>query len=33
VPYSSLEAHDKKMMLRGATKDSLKSLPEFKYNT
>jgi PRC-barrel domain len=33
VPYSSLEVNDKRMMLHGATKDSLKSLPEFKYNT
>jgi len=33
VPYSSLEVHDKKMVLPGATKDSLKSLPEFKYTT
>jgi hypothetical protein len=32
VPYSALEVNDKRMMLRGATKDSLKSLPEFKYN-
>jgi PRC-barrel domain len=31
VPFSSLEVRDKKMVLRGATKDSLKSLPEFKY--
>jgi hypothetical protein len=31
VPYSSLEVHDKKMVLPGATKESLKSLPEFKY--
>lgn len=31
VPYSALEVHDKRMMLRGATKESLKSLPEFKY--
>ena len=33
VPFSSLEVQDKKMVLRGATKDSLKSLPEFKYTT
>jgi sporulation protein YlmC with PRC-barrel domain len=32
VPYSSLVVRDKKMVLPGATKDSLKSLPEFKYN-
>ncbi len=31
VPYSQLEVVDKKMVLRGATKDSLKGLPEFKY--
>jgi hypothetical protein len=33
VPYSSLVVQDKRMMLPGATKDSLKSLPEFKYAT
>jgi hypothetical protein len=33
VPFSSLEVQDKKMVLRGATKDSVKSLPEFKYAT
>ncbi len=33
VPYSSLEIKDKQMLLRGATKDSLKALPEFKYAT
>ena len=32
VPYSALEVSDKRMLLRGATKDSLKSLPEFKYS-
>jgi hypothetical protein len=31
VPYSSLQVRDKKMVLPGATKDSLKALPEFKY--
>ena len=31
VPYSTLVVRDKHMMLPGATKDSLKSLPEFKY--
>lgn len=31
VPYSSLQIANKKMMLPGATKDSLKALPEFKY--
>ena len=33
VPYSSLDVKDKQMVLRGATKDSLKALPEFKYST
>ncbi len=33
VPYNSLQMQDKKMLLAGATKDSLKALPEFKYNT
>jgi hypothetical protein len=32
VPYNSLEVRDKKMVLPGATKESLKSLPEFKYS-
>lgn len=32
VPYSALEVRDKRMVLRGATKESLKSLPEFKYS-
>jgi hypothetical protein len=32
VPFSALEVKDNKMVLPGATKDSLKSLPEFKYN-
>jgi len=32
VPYSSLVVKDKKMVLPGATKESLKSLPEFKYS-
>jgi sporulation protein YlmC with PRC-barrel domain len=32
VPFSSLEVKDKRMMLHGATKDSLKGLPEFKYS-
>ena len=31
VPFSSLKVADKKMVLPGATKDSLKALPEFKY--
>jgi PRC-barrel domain len=33
VPFSSLQVKDKKMVLLGATIDSLKALPEFKYNT
>jgi hypothetical protein len=33
VPYNTLEVHDNKMMLRDATKESLKGLPEFKYST
>ncbi len=32
VPYNSLEVRDNKMVLAGATRDSLKALPEFKYN-
>jgi hypothetical protein len=32
VPFSSLIVKDQKMVLPGATKDSLKSLPEFKYS-
>jgi sporulation protein YlmC with PRC-barrel domain len=31
VPYSALDVQDKKIVLRDATKDSLKILPEFKY--
>jgi sporulation protein YlmC with PRC-barrel domain len=31
VPYDALEVRDNRMVLRGATKDALKSLPEFKY--
>jgi hypothetical protein len=33
VPFSALQVEDKKMVLPGATKDSLKALPDFKYNT
>jgi sporulation protein YlmC with PRC-barrel domain len=33
VPYSALEVHGQQMMLRGATNESLKSLPEFNYRT
>ena len=32
VPFSSLQVQNKKMVLPGATKDSLKALPEFKYS-
>jgi hypothetical protein len=32
VPFSALQVQDKKIVLTGATKDSLKSLPEFKYS-
>lgn len=32
VPYNSLEVRDGKMVLAGATKESLKALPEFKYS-
>lgn len=31
VPYSSLQVVEKKMRLPGATKASLKALPEYKY--
>src|ERR1700712_3157220 len=31
VPYSSLQVNNKKMGLPGATKESLKALPDFKY--
>jgi PRC-barrel domain len=31
VPYSALQVRDKKMVLPGATKESLKALPDFKY--
>src|SRR5665213_816800 len=33
VPYSALQVRDKNMVLPGATKDSLKALPDFKYNS
>ena len=33
VPFTSLQIQDKKIVLAGATKDSLTALPEFKYNT
>lgn len=32
VPYNSLQVRDNKMVLAGATKESLKALPEFKYS-
>jgi sporulation protein YlmC with PRC-barrel domain len=31
IPYSALKVADNKMVLFGATKDSIKALPEFKY--
>ncbi len=31
LPYEQMKADGKKIMLPGATKDSLKALPEFKY--
>src|ERR1700749_2754483 len=33
VPYSALQVRDKKMVLPGATKDSLKALPDFQYSS
>ena len=33
VPFNSLEAKDKAILLRGATKDSLTALPAFKYKS
>ncbi len=33
VPYSALELRNKRIGLPGATKESLKSLPEFSYNS
>ena len=33
VPFNSLEMDEKRVVLRGATKDSLKSLPDFKYKS
>jgi hypothetical protein len=32
VSFSALQVQDKKMVLPGATKESLKALPEFKYS-
>ncbi len=31
VPFNTISVADKHMVLRGATSDSLKALPEFKY--
>jgi len=31
VPYANLEVHDDEMLYRGATKESIKNLPAFKY--
>lgn len=33
VPFGSIQVKGKQMVLAGATKDSLKTLPDFKYNT
>ncbi len=33
LPYEQMKADGKKIMLPGATKDSLKALPEFKYQS
>jgi hypothetical protein len=33
VPYTALKVVDKKVVLPGGTKDALKALPDFKYNT
>lgn len=33
VPYDALEVKENRFVLRGATKDSLKNLPEFKYES
>jgi hypothetical protein len=32
VPFDAIQMGEKQMLLRGANKDALKSLPEFKYN-
>ncbi len=32
VPFSALQVQDKQMVLPGATKESLSTLPEFKYS-
>lgn len=31
IPYSNLELREERVILRGATKESLQKLPEFKY--
>jgi ribosomal 30S subunit maturation factor RimM len=33
VPFGSLHMQDKKIVWPGATKDTLKALPEFKYSS
>lgn len=33
VPFSSLRMRDKQIVLPGATKDQLKGLPDFQYNS
>jgi hypothetical protein len=33
VPFTALKIVDKKMVLPGGSKDALKALPEFKYNS
>ena len=33
IPFSALEVNDKRMMFRGATRDALKALPEFKFTS
>ena len=33
VPFPSLQVIDKRMVLRGATKEAVKALPDFKYNS
>ena len=33
LPFSSLQIKDRQIILPGATKDTLKALPEFKYNS
>jgi PRC-barrel domain len=33
VPFGALDLNEKRVLLRGATKDSLKSVPPFKYKS